>query len=198
MWISHMDTYIWASQVAQWKWNRLQSRKETQVPSLGQEDPLEKEMALQYSCLENPLDRGAWQATVHGVIRVRHNLATESPANSMHMSPPSWDPFPPGLSCASWAAQQLPASQLLYTLGSLLSMLLPQLASSSPSPLRAHVHSLRLGLYCCPADRLLCAMFLDSTHIHSCTVFFFFSFWLTSFCILIRPLACRCHLTFIM
>ena len=23
--------------------------------------------ALQYSCLENPIDRGAWQATVHGV-----------------------------------------------------------------------------------------------------------------------------------
>ena len=29
---------------------------------------------LQYSCLENPMDRGAWQATVHGVVRVRHNL----------------------------------------------------------------------------------------------------------------------------
>ena len=30
---------------------------------------------LQYSCLENPMDRGAWQATVHGVARVRHDLA---------------------------------------------------------------------------------------------------------------------------
>ena len=29
---------------------------------------------LQYSCLENPMDRGAWRATVHGVARVRHNL----------------------------------------------------------------------------------------------------------------------------
>ena len=28
---------------------------------------------LQYSCLENPMDRGAWQATVHGVSRVGHN-----------------------------------------------------------------------------------------------------------------------------
>ena len=34
---------------------------------------------LQYSCLENPMDRGAWQATVHGVKRVRHNLATKPP-----------------------------------------------------------------------------------------------------------------------
>ena len=28
---------------------------------------------LQYSCLENSMDRGAWLATVHNVIRVRHN-----------------------------------------------------------------------------------------------------------------------------
>ena len=24
---------------------------------------------LQYSCLENPMDRGAWRATVHGVVK---------------------------------------------------------------------------------------------------------------------------------
>ena len=34
---------------------------------------------FQYSCLGNPMDRGAWQATVHGVTRVRHNLATKPP-----------------------------------------------------------------------------------------------------------------------
>ena len=33
---------------------------------------------LQYSCLEHPWDRGAWQATVHGVARVVHDLATET------------------------------------------------------------------------------------------------------------------------
>ena len=32
---------------------------------------------LQYSCLEDPMDRGAWQATVHGVARVGHNLAAK-------------------------------------------------------------------------------------------------------------------------
>ena len=31
---------------------------------------------LQYSCLENPTDREAWQVTVHGVTRVRHDLTT--------------------------------------------------------------------------------------------------------------------------
>ena len=28
---------------------------------------------LQYSCLENPMDGGAWQAAVHGVTRVGHD-----------------------------------------------------------------------------------------------------------------------------
>ena len=34
---------------------------------------------LQYSCLEHPVDRGAWQATVHRVARVGHDLVTEPP-----------------------------------------------------------------------------------------------------------------------
>ena len=34
---------------------------------------------LQYSCLENPMDRGAWQDTVHGVARGKHNLVTKPP-----------------------------------------------------------------------------------------------------------------------
>ena len=33
----------------------------------------------QNSCLENPMDRGAWCATVHGVTRVRHDLVTKPP-----------------------------------------------------------------------------------------------------------------------
>ena len=32
---------------------------------------------LQYSCLESPMNRGAWRATVHGVTRVGHDLATK-------------------------------------------------------------------------------------------------------------------------
>ena len=32
---------------------------------------------LQYSCLEKPMDRGAWWAIVHEVARVRHDLATQ-------------------------------------------------------------------------------------------------------------------------
>ena len=39
----------------------VQETQETQVQSLGREDPLEEENGnpLRYSCLENPMDRGA-------------------------------------------------------------------------------------------------------------------------------------------
>ena len=56
--------------------------QETQVQSLGREDPLEKEMATHSSILawEIPRDRGAWWAAVHGVTRVGCNLVTEPPS----------------------------------------------------------------------------------------------------------------------
>ena len=44
----------------------LPSLQET-IQSLSWEDPLENSDPLQHSCLENSMDRGAWQATVHGV-----------------------------------------------------------------------------------------------------------------------------------
>ena len=34
---------------------------------------------LQYSCLENLMDRGTWQATVHGLTRARHDLVAKPP-----------------------------------------------------------------------------------------------------------------------
>ena len=53
--------------------------QETQVQSLGWEDPLREHMAnpLQYSCLESPKDRGAWQAAVHGVTESDTTEVTE-------------------------------------------------------------------------------------------------------------------------
>ena len=55
----------------------LPAMKETWVESLGQEDPLEKEMAIHPSILawKNPMDRGAWQVTVHGVAKSRTRLS---------------------------------------------------------------------------------------------------------------------------
>ena len=59
-----------------------------QVWSLGREDPQQEEVTThfsQYSCLENPMDGGAWRAIVHGVAKLDmnehmhgHKLETES------------------------------------------------------------------------------------------------------------------------
>ena len=47
------------------------------IPGLGRSPGEENGNPLQYSCLENPMHRGAWWATVHGVARVGHDLATK-------------------------------------------------------------------------------------------------------------------------
>ena len=39
---------------------------------------------LQYSCLENPMDRGAWWATVHGVSKSQTQLSRLSTCTRMH------------------------------------------------------------------------------------------------------------------
>ena len=64
------------------------------VQSLGQEVPLEKGMATQYSCLENPMNRGAWWAAVHRVTKSQtrqkqlitaQHTAREMLVNSVHL-----------------------------------------------------------------------------------------------------------------
>ena len=37
---------------------------------------------LQYSCLGNPMGRGAWRATAHRVTRVRHDSVTKPPSQN--------------------------------------------------------------------------------------------------------------------
>ena len=48
---------------------------------------------LQYSCLENPMDRGTRQVTVHGAARVGGDLATKPPPPSI--TPKSFLLIPP-------------------------------------------------------------------------------------------------------
>ena len=67
----------------------MQEMQKTQVRSLDWEDQSPGEgngNPLQDSWLENPMDRGAWQVTVHGVTRVRHDLETEH-ALMTHLAP---------------------------------------------------------------------------------------------------------------
>ena len=67
---------MWASLVGQTVKN-LPVMQETQVLSLGREDPLEKETATHSSILawRIPMNRGAWWATVHGITKSRTQLS---------------------------------------------------------------------------------------------------------------------------
>ena len=80
----------WASLVAQMIKN-LPARQETQVRPLGQENPLEKEMATHSSILawKNPMDRGAWWAAVHGITKSRTQLNDLTVSHLVHL----WVPF---------------------------------------------------------------------------------------------------------
>ena len=49
------------------------------IPGLGRSPGEGNGNSLQYYCLESPIDRGAWWATVHGVTRVGHDLVTKPP-----------------------------------------------------------------------------------------------------------------------
>ena len=45
------------------------------IPGLGRSPGEGNDNLLQYSCLENPMDRGAWWATVHEVAKSRTQLS---------------------------------------------------------------------------------------------------------------------------
>ena len=47
------------------------------IPGSGKCPGEGKGNSLQYSCLGNLMDRGAWQATVHGIARVGNDLETK-------------------------------------------------------------------------------------------------------------------------
>ena len=61
----------------------MPAMQETRVQSLGREDSPGDGNGnpLQYSCLGNPVDKGAWRATVHGVLKSWAQLATEHMAS---------------------------------------------------------------------------------------------------------------------
>ena len=44
------------------------------IPKWGRPPGVGNGNPLQYSCLENPMDRGAWRATVHGVAKSQTQL----------------------------------------------------------------------------------------------------------------------------
>ena len=82
LWYTIMIVRMARASLVVWLVKNLPAMLETQVQFLGREDRSPGEgngNLLQYSCLENPTDRGAWRAAVHGVARFRHEWATKPP-----------------------------------------------------------------------------------------------------------------------
>ena len=48
---------------------------------------------LQYSCLKNPMDRGIWQARVHGVTPVGHDLVTKPLPHKWNITFKNYEPL---------------------------------------------------------------------------------------------------------
>ena len=56
------------------------------IPGLGRSPGAGNGNSLQYSCPENPTDRGTWQATgSYRVTRVEHDLVTKLPPSSYYI-----------------------------------------------------------------------------------------------------------------
>ena len=72
---AHLFFYIYfPGKEPTWQANSGDIRDKIQVPSLDQEDSLEEWMATQYSCLENPVNRGTEQAIIHRVTQSQMRL----------------------------------------------------------------------------------------------------------------------------
>ena len=69
----NLSGWVGASQVAlmvkNLPANPEDARDADSIPGLGRSPGGENGNPLQYSCLENPMDRGAQQAAVHGVVK---------------------------------------------------------------------------------------------------------------------------------
>ena len=76
---SYLPLDLWASLTSVGKESACNARDLGLIPGSGRSPGEENVNPLQYSCLENLKDIGAWQAAVHGVTRVGHNLATKPP-----------------------------------------------------------------------------------------------------------------------
>ena len=73
-----LEFHIGASQVLSGKESTCQAGDAGDlgsIPGLGRFPRVGNGNALQYSCLENPMDRGAWQATVHGIAKSQTQLS---------------------------------------------------------------------------------------------------------------------------
>ena len=83
---------LWALQVVQVvknsSVNARDIRDKRSIPGLGRSPGGGQDNPLQYSCLENSMDRGAWRATVHGITSVRRALIMVAALRLRYMGTP--------------------------------------------------------------------------------------------------------------
>ena len=72
------------------------------IPGLGRSPGGGHGNPLQYSCLENPMDRGAWQAAVHGVAKSRTWLNDSAHTHSLFSPLPLLPPWFKSSACLPW------------------------------------------------------------------------------------------------
>ena len=65
----HSTKSAWASLVAQFEESACQAGDASLIAGLGRSPEGRNGNPLLYSCLGNPMDRGTWQAAVHGVTK---------------------------------------------------------------------------------------------------------------------------------
>ena len=164
------------------------------IPGSGRSPGGRSGNPLQYSGLENPMDRGAWQAIVHSITKswtwlrkltmhaciislhyCVHFCCTTKWISYMYTYVPSFlnlslTPHPTPLGhLENWAELLVLHSSfplaIHHTHGSVCaSMMLSRLIPPSPSPPCPQVCSRRLCLYFCPANRFINTIFLDSIY----------------------------------
>ena len=96
-----LDVHIWTTSIM--------------IPRLGRSPGDEHGNLLQYSCLENPMDRGAWWATVHGVTKSwtqLKQLSTYILTNNSFSEPPKVDPH----LLPHWFPWSLPHESFKFTM----------------------------------------------------------------------------------
>ena len=89
-WVSQIQLQHLGEGLPKWlngKEVACQAGDNSSIPESGRSPREGNGNPLQYSCLENPMDRGAWWATVHGITTVGHNLATKLYWTIAHQAP---------------------------------------------------------------------------------------------------------------
>ena len=81
--------------VKNWAANAGDTRDMAFIPESGRSPRVGNGNLLQYTCLENSMDRGAWQATVHGAAMSQTGLSDRAHMNTIYKTDVSTCSRPP-------------------------------------------------------------------------------------------------------